>query len=58
MKKVVIGIDLARRVFQLHGAMADGTEAFRRKVGRRKFPDTSAACRALHRGDGGLCTRP
>ena len=28
----IIGIDLAKRVFQLHGAAADGTVVFRRKI--------------------------
>ena len=30
----IIGIDLAKRSFQLHGARADGSVAFRRKVSR------------------------
>lgn len=29
---VIIGLDLAKRVFQLHGAMADGSVAFRLKL--------------------------
>ena len=33
----IIGIDLAKRSFQLHGARADGSAAFRRKVSREKF---------------------
>ena len=33
----IIGIDLAKRSFQLHGARADGSIAFRRKVSREKF---------------------
>ena len=33
----IIGIDLAKRSFQLHGARADGSVAFRRKVSREKF---------------------
>jgi len=32
----MIGIDLAKHSFQLHGATADGSVAFRRKVGREK----------------------
>ena len=31
----IMGIDLAKRSFQLHGARADGSVAFRRKVSRR-----------------------
>lgn len=30
----VIGIDLAKSVFQLHGAAADGTTLFRRRLSR------------------------
>jgi transposase len=32
----IIGIDLAKRAFQLHGASADGSAAFRRKLTREK----------------------
>ena len=32
----IIGIDLAKRSFQLHGARADGSVAFRRKLSRDK----------------------
>ncbi|MYA21246.1 MAG: IS110 family transposase, partial [Chloroflexi bacterium] len=32
----IIGIDLAKRSFQLHGARADGSVAFRRKLNRDK----------------------
>lgn len=35
MKEVsIVGVDLAKRVFQLHGARTDGTVAFRKKVTR------------------------
>lgn len=30
----LIGIDLAKRVFQLHGAFSDGSVAFRKKLSR------------------------
>ena len=33
----IIGIDLAKRSFQLHGARADGLVAFRRKVSRERL---------------------
>ncbi|WP_161492627.1 hypothetical protein [Pseudophaeobacter leonis] len=33
----IIGVDLAKNVFQLHGAHADGSVAFRKKVNRAKF---------------------
>ena len=35
----IIGIDLAKRSFQLHGARVDGSVAFRRKLGREKVLD-------------------
>lgn len=38
MEKVsIIGVDLAKNVFQVHGATADGSVAFRRKLTRAKF---------------------
>jgi transposase len=33
----IIGIDLAKRVFQLHGATADGRVVFRKKLSRSNF---------------------
>ena len=33
----IIGVDLARNVFQLHGAAADGTSLFRKKLSRPQF---------------------
>ena len=32
----IIGIDLAKRVFHVHGAAADGTVLFRKKLSRSK----------------------
>ncbi len=38
MKEVcIIGVDLAKNVFQLHGAAADGTVLFREKLSRPQF---------------------
>lgn len=38
MEKVtIIGVDLAKNVFQLHGAAADGSVVFRRKLSRQQF---------------------
>ncbi|WP_424978951.1 IS110 family transposase [Leisingera sp. S232] len=34
----VIGVDLAKSVFQVHGAAADGTVLFRKKLTRKQFP--------------------
>ena len=39
----MIGIDLAKNSFQLHGARADGSVAFRKKVSRAKLLDFVAA---------------
>lgn len=33
----IIGVDLAKRVFQLHGAYNDGSVAFRKKLSRGQF---------------------
>jgi transposase len=33
----IIGVDLAKRVFQLHGAKADGSVAFRKQLSRGRF---------------------
>ena len=33
----IVGVDLAKRVFQLHGAAADGTVVFRKKLSRAQF---------------------
>ena len=38
MEKVtIIGVDLAKNVFQVHGAAADGTVLFRKKLTRLQF---------------------
>jgi hypothetical protein len=38
MEKVsIIAVDLAKHVFQVHGACADGSVAFRKKISRVKF---------------------
>ena len=39
----MIGIDLAKNSFQLHGARADGSIAFRKKLSRAKLLDFVAA---------------
>jgi len=44
MKKVtIIGIDLAKNVFQLHGAATDGSVVFRKKLSRQQFRKFMAA---------------
>ena len=39
----IIGIDLAKRSFQVHGARADGPVAYRRKLSRGKLADFIAS---------------
>jgi transposase len=39
----MIGIDLAKHVFQMHGSAADGTVLFRRRLRREKLLDFLAA---------------
>ncbi len=39
----IVGIDLAKRSFQLHGAGADGSVAFRRKLSRGRLLDFLAS---------------
>ncbi len=39
----IIGVDIAKRVFQLHGASADGTVVFRKKLSRAQFISFLAA---------------
>lgn len=34
---IIIGVDLAKNVFQLHGAAADGTVMFSKKLTRVQF---------------------
>jgi|GEM_PF-15491 len=36
-KAIIIGVDLAKHSFQLHGAAADGTVLFRKKLSRPQF---------------------
>lgn len=59
MKKVtIIGVDLAKNVFHLHGAAADGTVLFRKKLSRPQLLQFMAdhprclvameACRGSH----------
>lgn len=37
-KDTMIGVDLAKSVFQVHGASITGQEKFRRKLSRQNFP--------------------
>ena len=63
-KASIIGVDLAKHVFQVHGACADGLVAFRKKLSRAKLvPFLSSqprcvvameACAGAHRWARGL----
>ena len=58
MKEVsIIGLDLAKRSFQAHGALADGGVAFRKKLSREKVLGFPCRAAALHRRHGGLRER-
>jgi transposase len=37
MKDTIIGVDLAKRVFQVHGATRHGDVVFRKKLSREQF---------------------
>jgi len=50
----VIGLDLAKSVFQLHGATATGTPVFRKKLSRAQVLKFFGRTAALPRGHGGL----
>ncbi len=39
----ILGVDLAKQVFQVHGAAADGRVLFRKKLSRLQFPKFMAA---------------
>jgi len=41
----IVGIDLAKRVFQVHGAAADGRVLFRKKLSRPQFAKVMASLR-------------
>ena len=54
----IIGLDLAKNVFQAHGAGADGSVVFRAKLSRAQVLKFIGRAAALHRGDGSLRQRP
>lgn len=41
----IVGLDLAKRVFQVHGATANGSVAIRKKLSRGQVLDFSQICR-------------
>ncbi|HAT85466.1 MAG TPA: hypothetical protein DCS30_05655 [Rhizobiales bacterium] len=43
-KVTIIGIDLAKNAFQIHGAAADGSVLFRKKLSRKQFHKFLTKC--------------
>ena len=39
MEDIIIGVDLAKRIFQLHGATGSGELLFRKRLTRDQFRD-------------------
>ena len=54
----MIGVDLGKRSFQLHGVREDGSTVFRKKVSRERFLAEVSGRGPAHRGHGGLRQRP
>ena len=48
----IIGVDLAERVFQLHGATVEGEVVFRKKLSRTQFVTFMRGASCVLRGDG------
>ena len=44
---ITVGVDLAKNVFQIHGAHADGSVAIRRQVRRTRFWGCLRSCRLV-----------
>ena len=49
-----IGLDIAKHVFQVHGADGAGHVLFRKRITRVKLPGFSQL-KPVRRGDGSLC---
>ena len=43
---IMIGLDIAKNVFQAHGADAGGHQVFSRRIARGKVLDFSLSCRS------------
>jgi hypothetical protein len=50
----IMGVDLAKHVFKVHRARADGSVAFRKKISRAKASAVSSVAAEMRRGDGDL----
>ena len=53
-----VGLDLAKYIFQLHGADSAGAVVFRKKLRRGQLLRVPGHAAALHGGHGGLWQRP
>ena len=47
MNDMMIGVDLAKNVFQVHGALRTGEVQFRKKLTRKQFPAGFAKSRTV-----------
>ncbi|TKA94891.1 hypothetical protein FAZ78_19815 [Cereibacter changlensis] len=55
MKEVsIIGVDLAKQIFQLRGATSEGEVVFRKKLSRRQFLAFMQSHPGCRGGDGGM----
>ena len=52
-----IGLDIAKHVFQAHGAGAAGQVLFRKRITRGKLPRFPSSASPVRRRDGSLCRR-
>lgn len=50
-----VGVDLAKQIFQVHGATADGRVLFREKLSRSQFPEIYGRTSAVFGCHGGVC---
>lgn len=56
MKEVsIVGLDLAKRVFQAHGTSVDGGVVFRRKLSARASLGLLYSPAEVHRCNGSMC---
>ena len=59
MEKVsIVGVDISKRVFQLHGSTASGRPVFVKKLSRGGFLPFLEGSAAVPGRDGGLRRRP
>jgi hypothetical protein len=54
----IIGLDLAKNLFQVHGPWSDGSVAFRRKISRAKLLSFFPVTQKVTSRHGGLRKRP